>query len=88
MPPAAANKEVDMSILEYTALELAGQIKKKEISCREAVEAVFGQIEKKEKELNCYISLDREEALKQADEVQKKIEDGALPARWRGCRRR
>ena len=66
-----------MSILEYTALELAGQIKKKEISCREAVEAVFGQIEKKEKELNCYISLDREEALKQADEVQKKIEDGA-----------
>ena len=67
-----------MSILEYTALELAGQIKKKEISCREAVEAVFGQIEKKEKELNCYISLDREEALKQADEVQKKIEDGAL----------
>ena len=67
-----------MSILEYTALELAGQIKKKEISCREAVGAVFGQIEKKEKELNCYISLDREEALKQADEVQKKIEDGAL----------
>ena len=67
-----------MSILEYTALELAGQIKKKEISCREAVDAVFGQIEKKEKELNCYISLDREEALKQADEVQKKIEDGAL----------
>ena len=67
-----------MSILEYTALELAGQIKKKEISCREAVEAVFVQIEKKEKELNCYISLDREEALKQADEVQKKIEDGAL----------
>ena len=40
--------------------------------------AVFGQIEKKEKELNCYISLDREEALKQADEVQKKIEDGTL----------
>ena len=78
MPPAAADTEVDMSILEYTALELAGQIKKKEISCREAVEAVFGQIEKKEKELNCYISLDREEALKQADEVQKKIEDGTL----------
>ena len=77
-----------MSILEYTALELAGQIKKKEISCREAVEAVFGQIEKKEKELNCYISLDREEALKQADEVQKKSRTEPLPARWRGCRRR
>ena len=67
-----------MSILEYTALELAGQIKKKEISCREAVEAVFGQIEKKEEELNCYISLDREKALKQADAVQKKIDDGTL----------
>ena len=33
-----------MSILEYTALELAGQIKKKEISCREAVEAHGGEI--------------------------------------------
>ena len=48
-----------MSILEYTALELAAQIRKKEISCREAVEAVFGQIEKQEEGLNCYISLDR-----------------------------
>ena len=34
-----------MSILEYTALELAGQIKKKEISCREAVEAHGGILE-------------------------------------------
>lgn len=67
-----------MSILEYTALELAGQIRKKEISCREAVEAVFGQIERNEESLNCYISLDREAALRQADAVQKKIEDGTF----------
>ena len=67
-----------MSILEYTALELAAQIRKKEISCREAVEAVFGQIEKQEEGLNCYISLDREEALRQADAAQKGIGEGTL----------
>ena len=65
-----------MSILEYTALELAAQIRKKEISCREAVEAVFGQIEKQEEGLNCYISLDREDALRQADAAQKRIGEG------------
>ena len=67
-----------MSILEYTALELAERIRKKEISCREAVEAVFEQIKRNEESLNCYISLDREDALRQADAVQKKIEDGTL----------
>ncbi|HJA94462.1 MAG TPA: Asp-tRNA(Asn)/Glu-tRNA(Gln) amidotransferase subunit GatA [Candidatus Eisenbergiella merdipullorum] len=67
-----------MSLLDSTALQLAEQIKQKEVSCREAVEAVFEQIEKKEGQLGCYISMDRESALKQADEVQKKIEEGTL----------
>ena len=67
-----------MKILEDTALTLAGRIRRKEISCREAVDAVFRQIEEKESGLNCYISLDREAARKRADEVQKQIEEGNL----------
>ena len=42
------------------------------------MEAVFARIEEKEKALNCYVTLDKEGALKQAEEVQKKINDGKL----------
>ena len=42
------------------------------------MEAVFGQIEKQEESLNCYISLDREDALRHADAAQKGIGEGTL----------
>ena len=67
-----------MDILSLSAVELAAKIKEKEVTVKEAVEAVFEQIEKKEKNLNCYVTLDKEGALKQAEEVQKKIDDGKL----------
>ena len=44
-----------MSLLECTALELADKIKKKECTCQDAVQAVFAQIEKQEKNYHCYI---------------------------------
>ena len=55
-----------MDILSLSAVELAAKIKEKEVTVKEAVEAVFEQIEKKEKKLNCYVTLDKEGALKQA----------------------
>ena len=67
-----------MDILSLSAVELAAKIKEKEVTVKEAVEAVFEQIERKEKKLNCYVTLDKEGALKQAEEVQKKIDDGEL----------
>lgn len=67
-----------MDILSLSAVELAAKIKEKEVTVKEAVEAVFEQIEKKEKKLNCYVTLDKEGALKQAEKVQKKIDDGKL----------
>lgn len=67
-----------MDILSLSAVELAAKIKAKEVTVKEAVEAVFARMEEKEKALNCYVTLDKEGALKQAEEVQKKIDDGTL----------
>lgn len=67
-----------MSILSMTAVELAAAIKKREVTVKEAVEAVLDNIEKREDTYHCYVTVDREGALKQAEEIQKKINDGTL----------
>lgn len=67
-----------MSILSMTAVELAAAIKKHEVTVKEAVEAVLDNIEKKEDTYHCYVTVDREGALKQAEEIQKKINDGTV----------
>lgn len=67
-----------MSILDLTAVELAAAIKNKEVTVLEATEAVLRQIEANEDKYNCYVTVDREGALKQAEEVQKKIDAGQL----------
>ncbi len=67
-----------MNILELTAVELAAKIKAGEVTAVEATEAVLAQIEEKESILNCYVTVDKEGALKTAAEVQKKIEAGEL----------
>ncbi len=67
-----------MSILSMTAVELAAAIKKHEVTVKEAVEAVLDNIEKKEDTYHCYVTVDREGALKQAEEIQKKIDDGTV----------
>ena len=67
-----------MSILSMTAVELAAAIKKHEVTVKEAVEAVLDNIKKKEDTYHCYVTVDREGALKQAEEIQKKIDDGTL----------
>lgn len=67
-----------MEILSLSAVELAAKIKAKEFTVKEAVEAVFARIEEKEKDLNCYVTLNKEGAFKQAEEIQKKIDAGTL----------
>lgn len=67
-----------MKINDLSAVELGRKIKSGEISACDAVEAVFENIEKKEAQLNCYITLDKEGALRKAKEVQKLIDDGLL----------
>ena len=67
-----------MKILEYTAVELGKKIKAKEISVKEAVEAVFSQIEKTEEDVHAFVSYNKEKALQKAEEVQRKIDTGEL----------
>lgn len=67
-----------MDILKLTALELGEKIKKKEVSVREAVDAVLARAEEAEPVINSYVTLDREGAYAQADEIQKKIDAGEL----------
>lgn len=67
-----------MSILKMTAVELAAAIKNKEVTVMDATKAVLEQIEKTESIYNCYVTVDKEGALKQAQEVQAKIDGGEL----------
>ena len=46
--------------------------------CEEALTAVFAQIERQESSLHWYVTLEKEKALKQAREIQKKIDEGQL----------
>lgn len=66
-----------MQILDCTAVELSEKIKQGEIKVTDAVEAVFGQIARMQ-ELNCYITLIKDAALKRASQVQKQIDAGKL----------
>lgn len=67
-----------MGILDYTAVQLANKIKAHEVSAIDATKAVLEQIDKTENEYNCYVTIDKEGALKQAEEIQKKIDAGEL----------
>ena len=67
-----------MDILKMTAVELGKAIKEKKVTVREATETVLANIAKCEPEYNCYVTVDREGALKRADEVQKQIDEGKL----------
>ena len=67
-----------MDLLNMSAVSLAKAIKAGETTAVEAMEAVIAQIEKSEKDLNCYVTFDKEAALASAKEVQAKIEAGEL----------
>ena len=67
-----------MDILDLTAVELGRKIREHEIRVVEATEASLAQIEKLEPQLNCYVTIAKEQALKQAKEVQKRIDDKTL----------
>lgn len=63
-------------IEKLTALQLGHEIKKGNIRIKEAVSAALEQIEKYEAEYHCFISVQPEEAFKQADQIQKELDAG------------
>ena len=67
-----------MRPMDMTAVELGTAIREREITAPEALQAVFAEIDRKEERLHCYITLDREGAVRRAEAVQKKIDAGEL----------
>lgn len=65
-----------MDISALTAVELAEKIHSKEISVKEALDAYFAVIEEKDKDINAYITLNKEDAYAQAVRQQKEIDNG------------
>lgn len=68
----------EKEILSLTAVGLGEKIKQKEVTSVEAVKAVLGQIKAMEPVLNSFVMIDEERALRQAEEVQKRIDAGEL----------
>ena len=73
-----------MDILSLTAVQLAEEIKNQHVTAVEAVEAVFDQIERKEDEYHCYVTLNKEAALKRAKEIDRDIQAGKSCGRLAG----
>ena len=65
-------------LFRSTAVLLAEAIREGKTTAVEATEAMLERIADKDKELNCYVTVDKEGALKQAKQVQEKIEKGEL----------
>ncbi len=71
-------KEREMNLLNLTAAELAAAIKDGKATAVEAVRASLERIEEKEELYHCYVTIDKKDALLQAEAVQSRIEKGEL----------
>ncbi len=67
-----------MDILEYSAVELSAAIREGRVTATDAMEAVLARIDAREKDINAYVTIDREQAMRAAAEAQAKIENGEL----------
>ena len=71
--------ENKMNLMSLTAVELGKKIKSGEVKVVDAVNDAFAQIEAVEKDINSYVTVyEKERVLKNAEEIQKKIDDGEL----------
>nr|WP_296262810.1 Asp-tRNA(Asn)/Glu-tRNA(Gln) amidotransferase subunit GatA [uncultured Merdimonas sp.] len=67
-----------MEIQSMTAKELGGQIQAGKLSAVEAADAFLDQIDRVEQKVHSFVSVDREDVKRRAQEAQKKIESGQL----------
>jgi len=65
-----------MKLYELTAHELKDMLRKGEVSSREITESVLDRIQEVEEKVKAYVTVDREGALKQAEEVDEKLKQG------------
>ena len=67
-----------MNIINMSATEIGAEIKKGSFTAVDAVNAFYQVIESKDESINAFISTNKEEALKRAQDVQAKIFSGEL----------
>lgn len=65
-----------MDITQLSAFEMKRKLHEKEISSRELIQAHFNKIDEIDEKINAFITLNKEEALKKADMVDKKLKNG------------
>ena len=73
-----------MSILEDSAIELSKKIKAGEVLVTQALEAVLERIDAVENQVNSYMTIDRDQLMKKAEEIQKKIDSKELTGPFAG----
>lgn len=67
-----------MGLMDLTAVGLGKKIKAHEVSVTEAVTEAMAAIEEKDGLLGCFVTVTKERALKQAETVQRQIDEGIL----------
>jgi len=65
-----------VTLNQLTAHEVVSLIKKKKITAYEVMQDVFNQIDKVDNSIKAFLVLNREEALKQAKEIDAKVKNG------------
>ena len=73
-----------MGLTELSAVQLGKKIAAKEIRVREALDAVFAKTDASEGKYHCFITLDKEGAYRQAEQVQERIDAGVCDSMLAG----
>ena len=73
-----------MNITDLTVHELQDKLAKKEITVLDITKAYLQNIEEKEDDIKAFVTIMKDEALKQAEEVQGKIDEGEIKGEFAG----
>lgn len=73
-----------MDLNKMTALEIGKKIKNKDISSVEVTKYFLNKIKKHDKHINAFITISEDKALKNAEEIQKKINKGEINSPFTG----
>ena len=73
-----------MDITKLTVHELLEKLEKNEIEIKDITNAYLNNIEKKEKDVESFVTILSEEAKKQAEEIQEKKEKGEINSKFAG----
>ena len=73
-----------MNITELTVHELQDKLKNKELTITQITKAYADRIEEKEKDVQAFVTILAEDAIKQAEEIQNKIEKDEIKGEFAG----